>query len=97
MRKKQEILEAKATALDKYEYLALQSIATTTYPEENDPKEIKRNMEEIKDCKKFIKEMEKKYGKKNLSPRDGFEFGILVGRLETLRWVLGEDWREMDI
>lgn len=42
------------------------------------------------------KDMEVKYGKKNLKPMSDFEWGMLSGRLETLRWVLGEDWGMLD-
>lgn len=40
--------------------------------------------------------MEKEYGKKNLGPYSSLEWGRLNGRLETLRWVLGEDWGMLD-
>ena len=61
------------------------------------PKELKKNPKSeksgfIKGGIKVAKEMEKKYGKKNLGPYNEMEWGELCGRLETLRWVLGEDW-----
>ena len=44
---------------------------------------------------KSAKKMEKKRGKKNLGPYDDFEWGMVNGKLSTLRWVLGEDWDEL--
>ncbi|MDO8600550.1 MAG: hypothetical protein Q7R73_02940 [bacterium] len=53
-----------------------------------------------KDIKRVLmaaKDMEKKYGKKNLGPYSIFKCGMLNGRLETIRWVLGDDWGKFDI
>lgn len=47
-------------------------------------------------CLKVGKRVEKKYGKKNLNINSDFEWGMLNGRLETLRWVMGEDWGILD-
>ena len=47
-------------------------------------------------AKKVAKRIEKEYGKKNLGPYSDFEWGMLNGRLETLRWVMGEDWGILD-
>ena len=49
-----------------------------------------------KDAQKAAKRVEKKYGKKNLIIHSGFDWGMLNGRLETLRWVMGEDWGILD-
>lgn len=49
-----------------------------------------------KDVQKVAKRIEKKYGKKNLGPYSDFDWGMLNGRLETLRWVMGEDWGILD-
>lgn len=97
MRKIEEILEEKVTALDKYNYTVFGSAMSSEDQEETDYEETDyKEIENIKCCKKFLKEVEKKYGKKNLGPYTDYEFGKLEGRLETLRWVLGEDWEKMN-
>lgn len=40
--------------------------------------------------------LEKKYGKKNLGPYSDFEWGMINGKLSTLRWVLGDEWDMLD-
>ena len=59
---------------------------------EKNPQSIKF----IKFGEKAAKKLEKKYGKKNLGPYTKFGWGMLNGRLETLNWVLGEDWGMLD-
>jgi Restriction endonuclease len=39
---------------------------------------------------------EKRFGKKELGPRDDFEWGMLSGKLSALRWVLGDEWDMLD-
>jgi len=45
-----------------------------------------------------IRQVEEKYGKKTLmaTMSDEFSWGMLSGKLSTLRWVLGEDWDFLD-
>ena len=50
----------------------------------------------LKKCKKGVKELEKKYGKKNLGPWTKFEWGMINGKLSALRWVLGYEWDDLD-
>lgn len=47
-------------------------------------------------AKKSAEELEKKYGIENLGPYSDFDWGMMNGRLETLRWVLGDDWGNLD-
>ena len=37
----------------------------------------------------------KKLGEGNYGPYDEFEWGMVNGKLSTLRWILGEDWDEL--
>jgi hypothetical protein len=45
---------------------------------------------------KSAKEVEKKYGRKNLGPYSDFDWGMLNGKLSALRWILGDDWDMLD-
>jgi hypothetical protein len=45
--------------------------------------------------KRSLREMEKKYGKKNLLV-DDFGWGMFNGKLSALRWVLGDEWDMLD-
>src|SRR3989344_5409524 len=40
--------------------------------------------------------VEKKYGIENLGPYDDFEWGVINGKLSAIRWVLGDDWDNLD-
>lgn len=57
--------------------------------------------EKIEDLKlrkhvlRSLKELERKYGKKNLYV-DDFGWGMFSGKLSALRWVLGEPWDMLD-
>lgn len=51
----------------------------------------------LNDSKVVLTCLENMYGKKNLGPCTDFEYGMLLGRLRTLRWLLGEEWDGMDI
>ncbi|MBU1557870.1 hypothetical protein KKC45_02820 [Patescibacteria group bacterium] len=92
MRKKYEIIKEVYIVENKVWYNRHQVCMQKKYLEEKDPRVIKNIRGGIKAAKK----MEKEYGKKNLGPYTDFEWGMLSGRLETLRWVLGEDWNQLD-
>lgn len=42
------------------------------------------------------KQVEKKYGKKNLGPWDDFDWGMINGKLSAIRWMLGDEWDMLD-
>jgi len=92
MRKIKEISEEASNATDKVWYERHQWTMQNKYPKEKNPEVIKN----IKNGIKAAKKMEKRYGKKNMGPYTEFEWGMLNGRLETLRWVLGDDWGFLD-
>lgn len=45
---------------------------------------------------KYATKMEKKYRKENLIPDDDIEFGMLMGKLSAIRWVLYGEWDDLD-
>lgn len=42
------------------------------------------------------KRVEETYGYDEVQPGDQFEWGLLSGKLSTLRWVLGDEWDNLD-
>lgn len=46
-------------------------------------------------AKKAAKDVEDKYGKENLYYND-FEWGMINGKLSALRWVIGDEWDNLD-
>jgi PIN domain-containing protein len=47
-------------------------------------------------AERSARKMEGKYGLDDLGPWDDFEWGMINGKLSTLRWVLGEEWDMLD-
>lgn len=45
---------------------------------------------------KAARKVERRYGKRALGPWDDFDWGMINGKLSTLRWVLGDDWDMLD-
>lgn len=41
---------------------------------------------------KAAREIEKKYGREYLDPGDDVEWGVCLGKMMALAWVLGADW-----
>jgi len=60
-----------------------------------DMNEVSWEPEVKRTVKRSMREMEKKYGKKNLLVND-FEWGMFNGKLSALRWVLGDEWDMLD-
>ena len=50
----------------------------------------------LKVALKAARNVERRYGKKNLGPWDDFEWGMINGKLSALRWVLGDEWDMLD-
>ena len=48
------------------------------------------------DATKAAKEIEEKYGEENVGPYTDFEWGELCGKLSTLRWLMGNEWGNLD-
>jgi hypothetical protein len=66
-----------------------------TYPRSpGAPETIQRDV--LKMAIKAAKEVERRYGKKNLGPWDDFDWGMINGKLSALRWVLGDEWDMLD-
>jgi hypothetical protein len=50
----------------------------------------------LQSVKKAAKKIERKLGKKNLGPYDDFDWGMINGKLSAIRWMLGDDWDQLD-
>jgi restriction endonuclease len=49
-----------------------------------------------KGAQKAMKEVEARYGKRNLGPYSDSEWGMVNGKLSALRWILGDEWDNLD-
>jgi hypothetical protein len=59
-------------------------------------KRFKKDLKVMVEAHKGAKEIERKYGKKNLGPYSDHEWGVLAGKHAALRWVLGDEWDNFD-
>jgi hypothetical protein len=102
-----EIVDAMSELLDKLWYGRHQSLVEAvesgktkivkeeTFPvQDHQRRPIQRDIWE--GARKAAKRVEKQYGVKNLGPWDDFEWGMLSGKLSALRWVLGDEWDNLD-
>ncbi len=66
-----------------------------TFPRPSGAQEtIQRDV--LKGALKAARDVERRYGKKNLGPWDDFEWGMINGKLSALRWILGDEWDMLD-
>ena len=93
MRRKQEILKEKDNAMNKVWYGKFQWLMRN-----GDFKKVKiTGKKKLENYIEVSKKIEKQYGKKNIVSYDNaYEYGNLCGRLEALRWVLGDEWGSLD-
>lgn len=47
-------------------------------------------------ARKAAREVERRFGKRNLGPHSDFEWGMLAGKHSAIRWVLGHEWDFLD-
>jgi len=74
---------------------AIKVVDKETYPRPAGAQEtIQRDV--LKGAKKAARNVERRYGKKNLGPWDDFEWGMINGKLSALRWILGDEWDMLD-
>ncbi|MET3349055.1 UNVERIFIED_ORG: hypothetical protein ABID57_000724 [Arthrobacter sp. UYEF1] len=92
MRKKQVIEEAEEEFFDRiwYERKLVMREAIQAGEEDMPPRHIMRGM------LLAVTDVQRKYGKGNLGPYSEFEWGMINGKLSALRWVLGDDWDNLD-
>jgi hypothetical protein len=92
MRKKAEIEAAENEFFDRvwFERKKVMIANIADGIEKMPPKDIVDGM------RKAYQEVEAKYGRESLTVHDDFEWGMVNGTLSTLRWVLGDDWENLD-
>lgn len=102
-----EILEAEREFFDKIWYNRhqyskyrietgqIKIVEKETFPiSDRKRRPIQRDVWEV--AKQAAKRVEEQYGLENLDPWDDFEWGMLNGKLSALRWVLGDEWDNLD-
>jgi hypothetical protein len=50
----------------------------------------------LQKAKQAARTVEAKYSKADLGPWDDFQWGMICGKLSTLRWVTGDEWDMLD-
>lgn len=86
-----EIITAEAEFFDKIWYGRHQVLKYRI-----EEKKEKVDKEIWKRALEAAKNIEKKYGKKNLGPYEDFDWGMINGKLSAIRWVLGDEWDFLD-
>ena len=102
-----EILDAMEELLDKIWYNRhqvllerieagdIEVVEKETFPiVDHEHRPIQRDI--LKGAIRSARKVEKKYGIDNLGPWTDFEWGMINGKLSALRWVLGDDWDNLD-
>jgi hypothetical protein len=90
-RRLEEILEAEEEFLDKIWYTRHKMLEDKV-----NSGTIKVDHKIWQGALKSAKNVEEKYGIKQLGPWDDFDWGMINGKLSALRWVLGEEWDVLD-
>lgn len=86
-----EIIDAEAEFFDRIWYGRHQVLKYLI-----EEKKEKVDKETWKRAQEAAKNIEKKYGKKNLGPYEDFDWGMINGKLSAIRWVLGDEWDFLD-
>jgi len=84
MRRREEIAAAELELFEKAWYdrhLALEESG-----------ERSGDLETLREARRAAEGIRRDYGEDALGPYTDFEWGMLLGRLSALRWVLGDDW-----
>ena len=81
--------------LEKIETKEIEVVEKETFPIVNhERRPIQRDI--LEGAIRSAKKVERKYGIDNLGPWTDFEWGMMNGKLSALRWVLGDDWDNLD-
>ena len=92
MRTQSEILEAEQEFHDKVWYV--RKLILLEAIEDGRAKPLAQDLE--RRMHSAMAEVRKRYGDDQVGPWDDFEWGMVHGKLSTLRWVLGDEWDFLD-
>lgn len=92
MRKKTEIYDAVEEFFDRvwHERKLVMRENIKTGVEDMPPRDIMRDM------LLAMTRVQRKYGQDNLEVQSDFDWGMINGKLSALRWVMGDDWDDLD-